>query len=240
MHKPNIYLVDDNADIQETIRENLIDDGYEVTQALTAAELFTKLENIKADTILLDLMLPDGNGLNLIEKIRKHTDAPIIVISGKGQMVDKVVGLEMGADDYLGKPFEIRELLARIKAHVRRYRARQPADDTALLQHHDLIKFGKWALDRQKLQIFDDQGRSGELTVKEFRLLEALVLSPDRVLSREQLLNKSREGFDVFDRTIDIQITRIRKKIGDNATSPEIIRTIRGAGYMFVSGKGNI
>lgn len=239
MLKPNIYLVDDNKDIQDTIRENLVDDGYDVTQALTAEELFAKLKSIEADTILLDLMLPDGNGLNLIEKIRKLTDAPIIVVSGKGQMVDKVVGLEMGADDYLGKPFEIRELLARVKAHVRRYRAQQPADKTALHRQPDLIQFGKWTLNRQKLQIFDDQGTSGELTVKEFKLLETLVLSPNRVLSREQLLNKTREEFDVFDRTVDIQITRIRKKIGDDAASPEIIRTVRGAGYMFVNGKGS-
>lgn len=238
MMKPNIYLVDDNKDLQDTISENLVEDGYDVTQAFTAAELFTQLKTIKADTILLDLMLPDANGLNLIAKIRECTDAPIIVVSGKGQMVDKVVGLEMGADDYLGKPFEIRELLARVKAHVRRYRTKETSDKVAPASQNDLIKFGKWILDRQKLQIFDGQGASGDLTVKEFRLLEALVLSPNRVLSREQLLKKSREDFDVFDRTVDIQIARIRKKIGDDATFSAVIKTVRGAGYMFVSDKG--
>lgn len=237
MKKPNIYLVDDNKEVQNTISENLIDDGYEVTQAYSAAELFIKLKIQKPDTILLDLMLPDANGLDLISKIREHTDAPIIVVSGKGHMVDKVVGLEMGADDYLGKPFEIRELLARVKAHVRRYKAHQSVIKDEHFPQDNFTKFDKWTLDRQKLQIFDDQGTSGDLTVKEFRLLDTLVMSPGRVLSREQLLSKSREDFDGFDRTVDIQITRIRKKIGDDAAAPKIIRTIRGAGYMFVNDK---
>lgn len=239
MKKPLIYLVDDNKDLQATISENLVEEGYDVTQIFSAADLLDKLNApapaAKPDTILLDLILPDANGLNLIDKIHEHTDAPIIVISGKGQLVDKIIGLEVGADDYIGKPFEMRELLARVKAHVRRHQNQKLQHESAAAAP---IDFGDWLLDPMKMQVFDKDGRSGELTVKEYRLLESLVTSPDRVLSREQLLNKSRDSdADVFDRTIDIQITRIRKKIGDNAATGGVIKTIRGAGYMFVSDK---
>jgi DNA-binding response OmpR family regulator len=235
VEKALIYLVDDNQDLQDTISENLADDGYDVTQILNAESLFANLESAEPDTILLDLMLPDANGLNLIERIRTYTNAPIIVISGKGKMVDKVVGLEVGADDYIGKPFEMRELLARVKAHVRRHKShgKQKKDEAT-----PYIRFGQWTLDQEKMQIFDEDGQSGGLTAKEYRLLESFIKSPDRVLSREQLLDKSRDdSAEVFDRTIDIQITRIRKKIGDDASNPQIIKTVRGMGYMFVSDK---
>lgn len=238
MRRLHIYLVDDNKDLQVTISENLVAEGYDVTQIFSAAELLDRLESLAPDSgpdaILLDLILPDANGLNLINKIHEYTDSPILVISGKGQLVDKIVGLEIGADDYIGKPFEIRELLARLKAHIRRNKNQ----NKAVPENNAPLHFGKWTLDPHQIQVFNDDGDSAELTVKEYRLLEALVQAPDRVLSREQLLANSRQGdADVFDRTIDIQITRIRKKIGDDASGDGAIKTIRGAGYMFVSDK---
>lgn len=232
-----VLVIDDNRDVQETIRENLEDSGYDVVTAASGVEMESSLKARKADIILLDLVLPDGNGLNLISRIRAATDVPIIIISGKGALVDKVVGLEMGADDYMSKPIEPHELTARVRAGLRRYNTMRSggggitADFPAKgpLQ----IQFGSWILDRMKFQALDERKVPANLTTKEYRLLEALVLSPQRVLSRDQLLDRARDGeFDVFDRTIDIQIARIRKKIGDNARDPRIIKTVRGAGYM--------
>lgn len=228
-----VFLIDDNADVRETIGENLLEDGYEVLTAATARESLEKLKKHAVDIVLLDLELPDGNGLTLIRDIRKATSAPILIISGRAGMADKVVGLEMGADDYLGKPLAIPELLARVHAHLRR------AEGAGAPERELRIRFGRWTLDRAQMQIFDENGRPGGLTVREFRLLEALVMSANRVLSREQLLSTSRDdGIDIFDRSIDIQVTRIRKKLGDCAKSPAIIRTVRSVGYMLVLGEG--
>ena len=232
--QPIVFHVDDNAGIRETVRENLMEDGFSVITAAGARECLTTLEGgVVPDIVLLDLELPDGNGLTLIREIRRYTPCPILMVSGKSEMSDKVVGLDMGADDYIGKPIPMPELVARINAHLRRSANRQPkAGDP----EKDRIVFGTWIIDRARLQIFGADGSSGNLTVREFRLLEALALSPNRVLSREQLISATRDdGLDVFDRAIDIQITRIRRKIGDDARSPRLIRTVRGAGYMLVN-----
>jgi DNA-binding response OmpR family regulator len=223
-----VLIVDDNDALSATLRENLEDDGYEALRAATAAEALRLLKKGAPDLILLDLLLPDGDGLSLISSIRKCTDAPIIVISGKGAWVDKVVGLEVGADDYLAKPFEMKELLARVKAGLRRYKGNQAAASDLPLR----IRFGAHVLDAAKFQAFDQAGKSCELTAMEFRLLDALVRAAGRVLSREQLLDRAREGNpDVFDRAVDIQITRLRRKMGDDPKAPKIIQTVRGIGY---------
>lgn len=228
----DILIVDDNENLRDIIRENLEADGYGVLAAASAEEALAILKTRNVGTILLDLVLPDCDGLCLISKIREHTDAPVIVVSGKGAWVDKVVGLEMGADDYLGKPFEMKELSARVKASLRRYRNGKD-EKHAHEETPQKIRFGVWTFDRASLQIFDAAGKPGDLTVMEFRLLEALVLSPGRVLSREQLLDKARiDSLAVFDRAIDVQVTRIRRKIGDDPKSPAVIKTVRGAGYM--------
>jgi len=227
-----VLIIDDSEDLRNVVCENLEADGYMMLAAANADEALTILKRQRADVILLDLTLPDCNGLELISRLREYSQAPIIVISGKKDLVDKVLGLEMGADDYLGKPFDLKELSARVKANVRRYRARSDSRD---LQAPRKIKFGNWVLDSSKFQIYDKNGKSGNLTVMEFRLLEALALSPNCVLSREQLLEKARDdSIEVFDRAVDIQITRIRKKIGDDPRSPQIIQTVRRAGYMLV------
>lgn len=239
MEKSTVLIVEDDLALQGAIKENLEVDGYNVIAASNAEELETELKKMAVDTILLDIVLPDEDGLNLIRKIQVYSDAPIIVVSGKDSLVDKVVGLEMGADDYLPKPFEMRELSARIKANIRRYKSQansKSEGDQQKPQKDGNIRFGCWTLDRMKLQVFNEIGNSADLTVREFRLLEALLMAPNRVLSREQLLDKARAyDYDVYDRTIDVQITRIRKKIEEDPQNPQFIKTVRGAGYMLVS-----
>lgn len=231
MSKPNVLVIEDNAAVRDLIRESLEDNGYVVFTASGGEEALRILRVKGADAILLDLMLPDVDGLNLISGIRQSTDAPVIVVSGKGALVDKVVGLEMGADDYLAKPFEVTELLARVKANVRRYQGRTGAakkQSTA----RPRVRFGDLVLDPNRFQVFRGN-KSCDLTTMEFRLLDALVESPNRVLSREQLLEKARaESLHINDRAIDIQIARVRRKIGDDAKEAQLIKTVRGAGYM--------
>ena len=224
-------VVDDNDQLRATIRENLELDGYTVFGASCGTEAMKILRVKKPDTILLDLGLPDSDGLALMNGIRQLSDAPVIIISGKGAWVDKVVGLEMGADDYLGKPFEMKELSARVKAFIRRYKSRTAS--TTQEPPPRKFRFGRHVLDSGRCQAFDAEGRPCDLTTMEFRLLEALVAGAGRVLTREQLLDKARvDNLNVGDRAIDIQITRIRRKLGDDAKEPALIKTVRGIGYM--------
>ena len=232
--KSSILIVEDNPDMLIMVQEGLESDGYNVIATSNAKEFIKNLKISNVDAILLDLILSDENGLNLITQIREHTNAPVIVVSGKSDIVDKIVGLEMGADDYISKPFQMKELCTRIKAQIRRYRTLSSAESNQS-RTGDKIHFGKWMIDFSRLQIFDESGNSGDLTIKEFRLLEAFVLSPHRPLSREQLLDKSRmNDFNVTERAIDTQVMRIRKKIGDDPADPKIIQSVRGFGYMFV------
>ncbi len=232
--KAKVLIVEDNEDFLNALREGLEREEYEVATAANARQLAERLAMDIPHIILLDLMLPDCNGLDLLSSIRLCTNAPVIVISGKGELVDKVVGLEMGADDYISKPFQIKEVAARIKAQLRRYRA--GATPKLLEKKANKLRFGSWTLDRGRLQVFDQKGQSGNLTVKECRLLESLILSAGKILSREQLLEMARAGeFNVTDRAIDTQITRIRRKIGDDGSNPKIIQSVRGAGYIFTA-----
>ena len=239
MSKGTILSVDDDLDFQVVLKNYLESDGYDVCAANTGQELRDQLTDVGADAILLDLVLPDADGISLITHIRSVTPAPIIVLSGKTDTTEKIVCLEMGADDYLTKPFEMRELTARIKAALRRTGAATPAASPATgrggaaepaAQMH--INFGSFVLDRNQLQLFDADGRSLNITTGEFQLFEALALAPNKVLTREYLFQLTRDDdYSSYDRAIDIQIGRIRKKLGKDGMN--IIKTIRGAGYMF-------
>lgn len=223
-------MVEDDEFTRQTVKHSLEEDGYTIFEAANAVMLSKILEEQKVDTILLDHILPDGKGLELIPHIRQYTDAPIIIVSSKSDVIDKVLGLELGADDYVSKPIEMRELSARVKANIRRYKASNPSIEVTPV----CVKFGKWTMDCSRYQIFDETAHPGDLTVKEFQILEALIRSAGRVLSREYLFTTVRDGnSDVTDRAVDVQITRIRKKIGDCAKAPQIIKTVRGIGYMF-------
>jgi len=238
LNKGTVLTVDDDQDLQVVIRHYLEAEGYQILSAANGAEMLAKLETAAPDIILLDLILPDNDGLSLLTQIRSKSQAAVIVVSGKDETADRIVGLEMGADDYLTKPFEMRELSARIKAVLRRtHTADAPvANDKAVtgMQKAQRIAFQGWVLDRRQYQLFDAVGKTADLTSGEFRLLEALVLAPNRVLSREHLFELTRQGeFEAYDRAIDIQIARIRKKLNDDPREPQLIKTVRGVGYMF-------
>ncbi len=237
LHKATVLTVDDDENLQIVMRQYLEQNGYQFISAMSGAELMSKLDVAHPDIILLDLNLPDQDGLSLLTAIRSKSKAPVIVVSGKNETADRIVGLEMGADDYLTKPFEMRELSARIKAVLRRSASTEkPAASEAesSLGKAKRLSFSGWVLDRMQYQLFDAEGKPADLTSGEFKLLEALVVAPNRVLSREQLFELTRQGeFDVYDRVIDIQIARIRKKLSDDPQNPSLIKTVRGVGYMF-------
>ncbi len=234
MPKATILCVDDDVAIQTVVEHYLEEDGYKMIQAHSGKEMRERLD-MQFDVVLLDLTLPDAEGFSLISVIREKSKAPIIIVSGKSDTTEKIVGLEMGADDYMTKPFEMRELSARIKAVLRRSGANDTPAPAAGDKQGNKILFGDWCLDRGQYQLYDTkENKSVELTTGEFKLLEALVLSANRTLSREHLFELTRDGkFDAYDRAIDIQIARIRKKLNDDPKSPDIIKTVRGIGYMF-------
>ncbi len=235
MQKGLILSVDDDENLQMVIKHYLEDDGYQVMTVGSAQGALDKIETAMPDIILLDLGLPDGEGLSLIPPFRSRTGARVIVVSGKSDTMEKVVCLEMGADDYMTKPFEMRELSARIKAVLRRIEPANNNETGIGPKQLDKIEFGEgWTLDRTQYQLFTPDGVSAELTTGEFKLLEALVMAANRAVTRESLFDMTRTSdYDGFDRAIDIQVARLRKKLGDDTKSPKIIKTIRGVGYMF-------
>lgn len=235
MPKGTILAIDDDNNLQLVIRTYLEGDGYTVLSAVSGQEALVALNDNRVDAVLLDLMLPDQDGFTLLTRVRtQYANIPVIVVSGKEDTMDKVVGLELGADDYITKPFEMRELSARIKAVMRRHVA-EAAPVAAEANAGERVYFGNWYLDRAQYQVFDLKGGSMDLTSGEFKMLEILVMSPNRVLTREQLFDLTRDAnFDGYDRAVDIQIGRIRKKFDDNIKNPHLIKTVRGIGYMFV------
>jgi DNA-binding response OmpR family regulator len=242
MNKGTILSVDDDGNLQLVVGQYLEDDGYTVIKAVDAKTAIEKVDSVALDVILLDLTLPDAEGLSLIPQFQSRTAAAIIVVSGKSDTMEKIICLEMGADDYITKPFEMRELSARIKAVLRRTDAQNDNNQMSVIhasnRSEKIIFNDGWCLDRSQYQLFSPGKESAELTSGEFELLEALVTAPNRALSREQLFELTRDGaYDVYDRAIDIQIARLRKKIGDDTKSPHIIKTVRGVGYMFCGDK---
>ena len=242
MAKARVLSVDDDDGLQTVIAHYLESEGYDVLSATSGESLKAMLKSDIPNIILLDLVLPDTDGLSLISHLKTlPRKIPVIVVSGKSDTTEKIICLEMGADDYITKPFEMRELSARIKAVLRR--AEESPTPAAEEQNNasdaDRVSFGPWVLDRSRLQLYDDQDTSAELTTGEFRLLDALVRAHNRVLTREKLFEMTRENeYDSFDRAVDIQIGRLRKKLGDDPKSPQYIKTVRGAGYMFTGPVG--
>ncbi len=236
MKKETILAVDDDVEIRKVIGQYLEDDGYAVHAVANGSAALEILSQKKVDLILLDLVLPDDNGLTLMAKFRNQRKTPVILISGKSDATDRIVGLEMGADDYLVKPFHMRELSARIKSVLRR-----TALTAGALQNEsggevaEVFTFGKWIMNCRKYEVSNDTGESLCLTCGEFELLRALVNAPHRILKRDQLFDMTRGiDYDSYDRAIDIQIGRLRKKLNDNPHAPSLIKTVRGVGYMFI------
>jgi len=232
----HIAIVDDEEDVRETMGEYLADHGYRVTLLENAAALRSLLEtDAEIDLAILDISMPGEDGLSLARHLSEHTDIIIIMVTASGETIDRIVGLEMGADDYLAKPVELRELLARIKAVLRRAGGR-PGVGLPSGQPGTRIAFGKCQLDLDAHQLFDDDGSEIKLTAMEYDLLKAFAERPNRVLTRDMLMDLAHHGeWEPFDRSIDIRISRLRRKIERDPGKPEVLKTMRGAGYMFVS-----
>jgi two-component system, OmpR family, phosphate regulon response regulator OmpR len=220
-----ILLVEDDARLADMLLEYLGQAGFGVTVAPLGATALEKLADAQFDAVVLDLMLPDMDGLNVCRQLRAKYDTPVLMLTARGDAVDRIVGLELGADDYLPKPFEPRELVARLRAIMRR-RLRGAADDKSL-------RFGRLELDTAARAVRLD-GKPCELTGYQFDLLVALAKNAGRVLSREVLMDLVKgEEFESFDRSIDVHISRIRAAIEDNPKKPRRIITVRAAGYVF-------
>lgn len=229
----HILAVDDDEPIRELLTSYLTSEGYRVTAAADAAGARRVIAADPIDLMVLDLRLPDDDGLNLVRELRKESKLPVIILSSKDQDVDRIIGLELGADDYLTKPFNPRELLARIKAVLRRAVAEAPAP-RSVDELRAVVQFANWELDMTAQRLRSADGREVDLTKAEYGLLAAFVKRPQRVLTRDQLLDLTRaDGAEVFDRSIDVLILRLRRKIETNPKEPRIIKTERGAGYVF-------
>lgn len=228
----HILVVDDDAQIRQLIVRFLRDSGYRASGARDAVEMRETLAATKIDLIVLDLMLPGTSGLDLCREVRGRSSVPVIMLTAKGEDTDRIVGLELGADDYLPKPFNPRELLARIRAVLRRMAVRPDAN---LAMGGHLITFAGYTLDPQRREISSQDGVVVDLSGGEYDLLLAFIEHPNRVLSRDQLLEMSRNrSAEPFDRSIDVQVSRLRRKLEGAANPPPLIKTVRGAGYLFV------
>ncbi len=231
-----VLVVDDDPDIRDLLNDYLAGQGYEVVAAEGAAAARALMDEQAPGVALLDVGLPGEDGLSLARYIREHFDIGIIMVSGAGETVDRIVGLEIGADDYLAKPFDLRELRARLKSVLRRYQRPPPAAaESPDATQSRRIAVGQCVLDLDSHQLFDPDDQEVPLTRMEFELLEVLVLRPNRPLTRDQLLNLTQNrDWDPFDRSVDIRIARLRRKIECDADKPQCIRTVRGVGYMYV------
>jgi DNA-binding response OmpR family regulator len=240
---PHILAVDDDPDVRSLIVDYLSENGMRVSAAANGTEMRALMDTDHVDLILLDVKLPGADGFTLARDIRAHPRTalvPIIMLTGQSHEVDRVLGLELGADDYLTKPFSPRELLARIKAVLRRYEIAQPPTADAKREgevRSDIrtYRFSSWSLSTGTRKLTAADGRKIDLTNGEYALLIAFLKAPRRVLSRDQLLESSRLHDDIYDRTIDVQILRLRRKIEADPNQPRLIRTERGAGYVFDS-----
>jgi len=230
--QPHILVVDDHAEIRELVQRFLGDHGYRVSTAADGVGMKDVLTDAAIDLIVLDLMMPGEDGLTLCRNLRATSDTPVIMLTAMGEDTDRIVGLEMGADDYLAKPFNPRELLARIKAVLRRTGG---AGERAPREAPECLRFLGWTLLPGARELTDGEQTLVPLSTAEFALLMAFVSRPGRVLSRDQLLDLAR-GRDsrAFDRAIDTLVSRLRRKLGDQPRDPQIIKTVRGGGYLFV------
>jgi two-component system OmpR family response regulator len=227
----HILVVDDQQEICDLVREYLTDEGFRVSTANNGAGLREEMARGPVDLVILDLVLPGEDGLQLARELRSGSDIGIIMLTGRGEMVDRIIGLEMGADDYLSKPFHLRELLARVRSVLRRGPAR--ASERAG-EPRARIRFVGWTLDLASRELLSSSGEEVRLTTGEFELLAAFVNHPNQVLSRDRLLDLSRHReAGPFDRTIDVQVGRLRRKLEDDPQTPTMIKTVRGGGYIF-------
>ncbi len=228
----HVLIVEDDISLRRLIADYLGQNGISVSEAGSAADVARRLNSSTTDLVLLDLQLGRDDGLNILRTIRATQDTPVIIMTAhRSGEVDRVVGLELGADDYLLKPISLRELLVRIRVVLRR----GVAAASAIRREREVgvSRFGTWTLNRKTRQLSDGEGRPVPLTKGEYALLTAFTEYPRQILSREQLLTATRVHEDILDRSIDVQILRLRRKLETDASAPKIIRTERGIGYIF-------
>lgn len=230
--KEHLLIVDDDDELRSLLEKYLTSNGYTVSLAQNGAvmdELLLALQPAQPDLVILDLMMPGEDGLSIARRLRGSTHLPIIMLSARGEDIDRIVGLEVGADDYLAKPFNPRELLARIRAVLRRKQDKPDAETSS----RNCLQFGEFELDMDA-QRLTRAGAEISLTSAEFSILQIFVTHPNRVLSRDQLMDMLK-GYDrdPFDRSIDVRVTRLRRKIEENPAEPAYIRTVWGQGYLF-------
>jgi two-component system OmpR family response regulator len=229
----HILIVDDQREICDLVQEYLSGEGYRVSTAQDGAGMRKVMGQSPVDLVILDLMLPGEDGLTLARVLRQETpNVAIIILTGRGEIVDRIIGLEMGADDYLPKPFHLRELLARVKSVLRR--ALNRSAENQAVSPRSKAKFAGWNLDLSSRELLSPSGKEVRLTTGEFDLLSAFVNNANQVLTRDRLLDlaRNREG-GPFDRTIDVQVGRLRRKLEEDPQRPTMIKTVRGTGYIF-------
>lgn len=227
----HILIIDDEPATRQLLASYFESEGYRVSQLSDGDRVIATTLSSDFDLLLLDIRLPHENGLELTKELRKVSDVGIILVTAKSDEIDRIVGLEMGADDYVTKPFNTRELFARAKNLIRRVRNARAVEKLSVTES---IKFERWRLDLLRHQLYTPKGDEVALTEGEYKILSTLATRSGRILSREQLLDAiNHRSWDPTDRTIDVMIGKIRKKMNDDPADPKFIKTVRGAGYMF-------
>lgn len=233
-HIDHILVVDDDREIRELVSSYLKKNGLRTTVAADGRQMRSFLDGNTVDLIVLDVMMPGDDGLVLCRELPagKHKATPVLMLTARDDEMDRIIGLEMGADDYLSKPFAARELLARIKAILRRTRMLPP--NLQISEAGQLLTFGDWRLDTVGRHLLDREGTTVALSGAEYRLLRVFIDHPQRVLNRDQLLNLTQgRDAEIFDRSIDLLVSRVRQRLGDDAREPTYIKTVRAEGYVF-------
>jgi two-component system OmpR family response regulator len=234
----HVLVVDDDQRIRTMLRRYLVEEGFRISEAADGGAMRAALDAERVDLVLLDLMMPGEDGLSLARQVRQRSDIPIIMLTGKGDLIDRVAGLEAGADDYIAKPFHLREVLARIRTVLRRGRtsAAPAAPAEASADEKEILAFQGWRLDLVRRELRRSDGDLVPLTTGEFELLRVFAGHPNRVLARDQLMNLVKgQEWAAYDRAVDAQVVRLRRKIEVDPANPALIKTVRGAGYVFAT-----
>lgn len=227
---PLIAIVDDTREIRTLLQEAMEDAGFQTVCFASATMFEQSMRSLAPQVRIVDLGLPDRDGLSLVNKLSSETDAAIMIISGRTALPDRIAGLELGADDYVTKPFELAEVVTRVKVLLRRRKTQET--DTAVSD----IRLGPWTVNLDRHVLMSETGETKRLSYAEVKILELFTGAPNRLITRERLLDHLREdGSEAYDRAIDVRISRLRNKLGDDPVNPTIIKTIYGAGYIFIA-----
>lgn len=226
----SIFVLEDEADIARLICTSLAEYGFRCEHVSTGRQLLSRARLAAPDLCIVDLGLPDMDGMQVVRELQEHSPCAVLILTGRNDLTDRVLGLELGADDYIVKPFEPRELVARVRSILRRYQRAVPATEPTPQGERTVAEFAGWRFDKGRHALVSPDGGETALSAAEAGLLETLLQRPNRILSREQLLGQ--RDVDPFDRSIDVRISRLRRKLGDDPHDPRLIKTVYGAGYL--------